>query len=152
MEKLVSLYNNKIDLKDKEIEALKEQIRISKEKLNYLKKENESIKENNYNYKMSHINDIESCLNKKEIKNKSNKKYSGYNNREKYINTIEEDNINNIKNDLLIKIGIFYNNIYKIKNNTNDNIIEKYNDLDDINYLIELQKKFNFIENNINNS
>ena len=144
------LYNDKINEKDKEIEILKRQIKLSKEKINRIKIENEAIKELNYNYKMTHLNNM-NLIPKIETKNETNNKFIK---RDKYLSTIEEDNQNCIKNELLEKISNFYNNIYKMMNNSNNNIINEFNDFDNINNLIELEKKFQFIEDNIflNNS
>ena len=118
MEKLISLYNNQINNKEQEIENLKEQIRINKEKLNNIRNENELIKENNYNYKIYNQKYIENLLNGRE---KNNNSTNDCKNKEKYITTIEEDNLNYIKNDLLSKISSFYNNIFKLINKTNEN-------------------------------
>ena len=144
------LYNDKINEKDKEIEILKRQIKLSQEKINRIKIENEVIKELNYNYKMTHLNNM-NLIPKIETKNETNNKFIK---RDKYLSTIEEDNQNCIKNELLEKISNFYNNIYKMMNNSNNNIINEFNDFDNINNLIELEKKFQFIEDNIflNNS
>ena len=142
--KLLLLYQNKINLKNEEIESLKNKIKMNKEKINELKNENELIKEQNYNYKISNLNKIGLLTqNKDDINAKLNNK------KEKYISTIEEDNQNHIKNELLIKISKFYNDIYKLINKSNDNIINVYKDFDDIENLNELEKKFQFIENSI---
>lgn len=142
--KLLLLYQNKINLKNEEIESLKNKIKMNKEKINELKNENELIKEQNYNYKISNLNKIGLLTqNKDDINTKLNNK------KEKYISTIEEDNQNHIKNELLIKISKFYNDIYKLINKSNDNIINEYKDFDDIENLNELEKKFQFIENSI---
>ena len=142
--KLLLLYQNKINLKNEEIESLKNKIKMNKEKINELKNENELIKEQNYNYKISNLNKIGLLTqNKDDINAKLNNK------KEKYISTIEEDNQNHIKNELLIKISKFYNDIYKLINKSNDNIINEYKDFDDIENLNELEKKFQFIENSI---
>ena len=142
--KLLLLYQNKINLKNEEIESLKNKIKMNKEKINELKNENELIKEQNYNYKISNLNKIGLLTqNKDDINTKLNNK------KEKYISTIEEDNQNHIKNELLIKISKFYNDIYKLINKSNDNIINVYKDFDDIENLNELEKKFQFIENSI---
>ena len=138
------LYQNKINLKNEEIESLKNQIKMNKEKINELKIENELIKEQNYNYKISNLNKIGLLTQKKDdINTKIN------NTKEKYISTIEEDNQNHIKNELLVKISKFYNDIYKLINKSNDNIINEYKDFDNIENLNELEKKFQFIENSI---
>ena len=140
--KLSLLYQNEINLKNEEIESLKNKIKMNKEKINELKNENELIKEQNYNYKISNLNKIGLLTqNKDDINAKLNNK------KEKYISTIEEDNQNHIKNELLIKISKFYNDIYKLINKSNDNIM--YKDFDDIENLNELEKKFQFIENSI---
>ena len=142
--KLSLLYQNEINLKNEEIESLKNKIKMNKEKINELKNENELIKEQNYNYKISNLNKIGLLTqNKDDINAKLNNK------KEKYISTIEEDNQNHIKNELLIKISKFYNDIYKLINKSNDNIINVYKDFDDIENLNELEKKFQFIENSI---
>ena len=142
--KLSLLYQNEINLKNEEIESLKNKIKMNKEKINELKNENELIKEQNYNYKISNLNKIGLLTqNKDDINTKLNNK------KEKYISTIEEDNQNHIKNELLIKISKFYNDIYKLINKSNDNIINEYKDFDDIENLNELEKKFQFIENSI---
>ena len=142
--KLSLLYQNEINLKNEEIESLKNKINMNKEKIIELKIENELIKEQNYNYKISNLNKIGLLTqNKDDINAKLNNK------KEKYISTIEEDNQNHIKNELLIKISKFYNDIYKLINKSNDNIINVYKDFDDIENLNELEKKFQFIENSI---
>ena len=142
--KLSLLYQNEINLKNEEIESLKNKIKKNEEKINELKNENELIKEQNYNYKISNLNKIGLLTqNKDDINTKLNNK------KEKYISTIEEDNQNHIKNELLIKISKFYNDIYKLINKSNDNIINEYKDFDDIENLNELEKKFQFIENSI---
>ena len=142
--KLSLLYQNEINLKNEEKESLKNKIKMNKEKINELKNENELIKEQNYNYKISNLNKIGLLTqNKDDINTKLNNK------KEKYISTIEEDNQNHIKNELLIKISKFYNDIYKLINKSNDNIINVYKDFDDIENLNELEKKFQFIENSI---
>ena len=138
------LYQNKINLKNEEIESLKNQIKLNKEKINESKIGNELIKEQNYNYKISNLNKIGLLTQKKDdINTKINNK------KEKYISTIEEDNQNHIKNELLVKISKFYNDIYKLINKSNDNIINEYKDFDNFENLNELEKKFQFIENSI---
>ena len=141
---LALLYQNEINLKNEEIESLKNKIKMNKEKINELKIENELIKEQNYNYKVSNMNRIGLLA-----QNKDNSKIKLINKKEKYISTIEEDNQNHIKNELLVKISKFYNDIYKLINKSNDNIINGYKDFDNIENLNELEKKFQFIENSI---
>ena len=145
IETLISLYNNKLLLKNKEVESLKNKIKINKEKLNNIRKENEIIKEQNYNYKINNQKNI----NLEENKIKSNNKYK-YKKKDKYLSSIEEDNQNYIKNELIFKISSFYNKIFKLVGQTNDNIINEYIDLDNIDDLIELEKNLKFIEENIN--
>ena len=147
IENLISLYNNKITLKDKEIYFLKNKIKISQEKLDKERKENDLLKEQNYNYKMNNKKNLEQISQRMLIKDKSN---INYKDRDKYISTIEEDNIKYIKNDLILKINSFYNKIFQLINKTNDNIISEFNDFDNLDDLIELEKKLKFIENNIN--
>ena len=147
IENLISLYNNKITLKDKEIYFLKNKIKISQEKLDKERKENDLLKEQNYNYKMNNKKNLEQISQRMQIKDKSN---INYKDRDKYISTIEEDNIKYIKNDLILKINSFYNKIFQLINKTNDNIISEFNDFDNLDDLIELEKKLKFIENNIN--
>ena len=147
IENLISLYNNKITLKDKEIYFLKNKIKISQEKLDKERKENDLLKKQNYNYKMNNKKNLEQISQRMQIKDKSN---INYKDRDKYISTIEEDNIKYIKNDLILKINSLYNKIFKLINKTNENIISEYNDIDNIDDLIELEKKLKFIESNIN--
>ena len=138
------LYQNEINLKNEEIELLKNKITMNKEKINELKNENELIKEQNYYYKLSNLNKIGLLTKNKDIiNNKLNNK------KEKYISTIEEDNQNHIKNELLSKISKFYNDIYKLLNKSKDNIINEYKDFDNLDNLNELEKQFEFIENSI---
>ena len=49
----------------------------------------------------------------------------------------------------MVKISKFYNDIYKLINKSNDNIINEYKDFDNIENLNELKKKLQFIENSI---
>lgn len=143
IETLISLYNNNISIKDKNLELLNQKIKFAQKKLDNMKKENELIKEQNYNYKI---------LNEKnfELSKKINKKKNKNNNKDKYISTIDEDNINNIKNELLSKIIFFYNKLYKLINQTNKDFIDENIDIDNLDDLIELEKRFKFIEDNIN--
>ena len=147
IENLISLYNNKIILKDKEIELLKQKIKNSLEELDKERKENELLKEQNYNYKMNNQKNLELLSQRMQIKDKLN---INYENRDKYIFSIKDDNINYIKNDLIIKINSFYNKIFKLMNKTNEDIISDNIDIDNLDDLKELEKKLKFIESHIN--
>ena len=153
LEQLNYSYKNILSQKNKEIQSLNNRILINQNKLNAINEENENIKEKNYNLKilyqkynsMKYNNENEQM---KDKKNKLNKNKINY--RQKFVETIEDDNINYMKNSLIEKICKYYNNINKIVGKDNKEAINIHKlDLNNYENLLELQKKLKIIEENV---
>jgi hypothetical protein len=176
--KIKKIHNKKSGNNLANIKINNNKIKSNKIKENDIKNENDANNGNNeYNEKMkekiennkenNENQDMRTNLNNENKKNSSSLVEINKNNdkdkdidkdknidkdkdKDKYLLTIDEDNQNIIKNELILKISSFYNKVFKLIYHTNDDIIDGYNNLDNIDDLIELEKKFKFIEENIN--